>query len=131
MLSLNHVSKHYGSKTLFEGAEATLNAEARVALIGPNGAGKSTLIKLILGHEHTDDGEIVIHKNTRIGHLAQELPKFENRTVFDEVLRLDGRREEILKHKADLEQKLAGDHTDDDLHEYGRVLGEMEAFDEY
>jgi ATP-binding cassette subfamily F protein 3 len=131
MLHIKGLSKHYGSKVLFEGAEANLDDQDRVALIGPNGAGKSTLIKLILGQEHSDGGDIIIPKNTRIGHLAQELPKFENRTVFEEVLRLDGRRDEILRLKADLEEKLADEHTEADLKNYGRVLEELDGFDEY
>lgn len=131
MLHINGLSKHYGSKVLFQDAEAHLDDQDRVALIGPNGAGKSTLIKMILGQEQNDGGELIIPKNTRIGHLAQELPKFENRTVFEEVLKLDGRRDEILRLKSDLEQKLAGDHTESDLKNYGRVLEELEAFDEY
>jgi len=131
MLHINGLSKHFGSKTLFQDAEAHLGDQDRVALIGPNGAGKSTLIKILLGQEHYDDGELLIPKQVRIGHLAQELPKFENRTVFEEVLRLDGRREEILALKADLENKLAGDHTEADLKNYSRVLEELEGFDEY
>jgi len=131
MLHIKGLSKHYGSKTLFQDADAHLDAQDRIALIGPNGAGKSTLIKILLGQEHYDQGELLISAHVRIGHLAQELPKFENRTVFEEVLRLDGRREEILALKVELENKLAGDHTEADLKSYGRVLEELEGFDEY
>ena len=71
----------------------------------------------------------------KIGYLAQELPKFENRTVMEEVMRLDGRREEILAQKADLEEKmlhLSGNPGDDViLQAYARVLEEVDALDEY
>ena len=131
MLQIRDLSKSYGSKTLFEEAEVFLDEKSRTALIGPNGAGKSTLIRLILGQEHPDHGGIQLRKNMKIGHLAQELPKFENRTVFEEVLRLDGRREEILKEKAELEAKLETDHSDGVMNQYSRVLEEFDAFDEY
>ncbi len=131
MLQIRDLSKSYGSKTLFEEAEVFMDEKSRTALIGPNGAGKSTLIRLILGQEHPDHGEIQLRKNMKIGHLAQELPKFENRTVFEEVLRLDGRREEILKEKAELEALLATDHSEGVMNAYSRVLEEFDAFDEY
>lgn len=134
MLQLRSISKHFGSKTLFENATAFLDAGARTALIGPNGAGKSTLIKLILGVEHPDQGEITLHPHVRVGHLAQELPKFENRTVFEEVMSLDGRREEILVLKASIESELStasADSTEKLLKEYARVLEELDGFDEY
>jgi ATP-binding cassette subfamily F protein 3 len=131
MLHLQSLSKHFGAKVLFENVDAHLDDGAKVALIGPNGSGKSTLIKLILGEEHADHGEIVLPKHAKIGHLAQELPKFENRTVFEEVLKLDGRREEILAQKEELEKKLETDHSDAVMKAYGRVLEEFDAFDEY
>jgi dTMP kinase len=45
MIHLQGISKQFGSKILFEGAEAHFGSRSRVALIGPNGAGKSTLIR--------------------------------------------------------------------------------------
>ena len=131
MLHLQNISKHYGSKTLFEDVEAHLGNGQKTALIGPNGSGKSTLIKLILGVEHVDHGEIVVPKNIKIGHLAQELPKFDDRTIIDEVMRLDGRREEILKQKADLEKLLVTHPTEDNLNAYSKTLEQFDSFDEY
>jgi len=43
----------------------------RVALVGPNGAGKSLLMRMILGQEMPDAGEIVIGPSVEIGHYAQ------------------------------------------------------------
>lgn len=131
MLQIRGLSKSFGSKTLFENATVFLGEKARVALIGPNGAGKSTLIKLILGQDHCDEGEIQVKRHIKIGHLAQELPKFEDRTIFEEVLRLDGRREEILAAKQDLEKQLETDASEEVLHAYSEVLQEFDAFDEY
>ena len=135
MLQLKELTKQYGSKVLFENAEANLGEKSRIALIGANGAGKSTLIKMILGNESYDHGLISRSPHIKIGHLAQDLPKFENRTVMEEVMRLDGRREEILAQKKDLEEKmqhLRGDASDQSvLQAYSRVLEEVDALDEY
>ncbi len=131
MLQIRELSKSFGSKTLFENATVSLGEKARVALIGPNGAGKSTLIKLILGQDHPDEGEIQKKRHIKIGHLAQELPKFEDRTILEEVMSLDGRREEILQQRAELEKRLETDASEDTLEAYATVLQEFEAFDEY
>ncbi len=135
MLQLKALSKQYGSKTLFENAEANLGEKSRIALVGPNGAGKSTLIRLILGQENYDHGLISMSPHIKIGYLAQELPKFEDRTVMEEVMRLDGRREEILAQRDDLEQKMqhlvGGPGDDAILQAYSRVLEEVDALDEY
>lgn len=132
MLQIKGLSKHFGSKTLFENAECFVAEKSRIALIGPNGAGKSTLIRMILGQEAYDDGQLTLSPYAKVGHLAQELPKFESRTVMQEVLRLDGRREEVLAQKEKLEQEMAqGNPSTSILDAYSRVLEEFDALDEY
>lgn len=136
MIHLHQVSKQFGSKILFENAEAHIGNRSRIALIGPNGAGKSTLIKLILGQEFADSGEISRAQHLAIGHLAQEVPKFSGRTVLEETLRMDGRREELLRARADFEAAFAESDSataqdPEALDRYGRILEEIEGLDEY
>lgn len=133
MLSIKNLSKQYGSKILFEGAEAHFGPRSRVALIGPNGAGKSTIFKLLMDEEHPDSGEVARSGKLRIGHLAQEVPRFEGRSVLSEVMRLDGRREELIASRAELEERLArlGENIDpEDLERYGMILESVEDLDE-
>src|SRR5579885_749160 len=132
MLQLQGVSKQFGSKILFENADAHVGSRSRVALIGPNGAGKSTLIRIILGQESPDSGQVSRAKHLAFGHLAQEVPKFVGRTVLEEVMRLGGRREAILKAKSELEAAFAREEpAPEELERYGRVLEELEHLDEY
>jgi ATP-binding cassette subfamily F protein 3 len=44
----------------------------RVGLIGPNGSGKSVLLRLILGLEAPDSGDIKIGPSIKVGYYAQE-----------------------------------------------------------
>ena len=52
ILSIEHVSKSYGEKTLFQDLSFTIAEKERVGLIGVNGTGKSTLLKIIAGLDH-------------------------------------------------------------------------------
>lgn len=136
VIHLHDVSKQFGSKILFQDAEAHIGNRSRIALIGPNGAGKSTLIRMILGQESPDAGHVTRAQHLAIGHLAQEIPKFSGRTVLDEVMRLDGRREELLQARQEYETAFsnpAADSTSDPeaLDRYGRILEELEGLDEY
>jgi ATP-binding cassette, subfamily F, member 3 len=132
MLSVSQISKQYASKVLFEGADLQIGNRTRAALIGPNGAGKSTLIKILLGLEQPDTGVVSRARHLAIGHLAQEVPKFSGRNVLDEVMRLGGRRTEILEAKKELEEAFAKEAPkEEELDRYGRILEELEHLDEY
>ncbi len=72
VLELKGVSKAYGKRTLFGGVDQLLRHGERVGLIGPNGAGKSVLLRLILGQESPDCGEITLGPSVKIGYYAQE-----------------------------------------------------------
>ncbi len=84
MLQVSNLSKSYGTQTLFEGVDFTLNAGERVGLVGRNGHGKSTIFRILLGEESHDSGSIKVPKDYRIGHLSQHLV-FEKSTVLEEA----------------------------------------------
>ena len=52
------VSKSYGAKHVFSGANFVIERGDRIALVGVNGAGKSTLIKLLAGTEPLTSGRL-------------------------------------------------------------------------
>ncbi len=85
VIRLTNVSKSYGDRSLFEGVSSTITGGERVVLVGPNGIGKTTLLKMILGLEQPDAGEIRIASGARIGYLDQEQETLDpNRTVLEE-----------------------------------------------
>ncbi|MNB70504.1 putative ABC transporter ATP-binding protein [compost metagenome] len=71
-LVLEEVSKSYGRRLLFAGANAVLRYGETAALIGGNGAGKSTLLRMVLGLEEADTGSCAIGSRVSVGYLAQE-----------------------------------------------------------
>ncbi len=86
VLELDGVSKSFGAKHIFSNINQTIWHGERVGLIGANGAGKSVLLKMILGQEQPDAGEIKIGPSISIGHYAQEHETLDfNQTVVDAV----------------------------------------------
>jgi len=86
VLELADISKSFGEKRVFVSVNETIWHGERVGLIGANGAGKSVLLRMILGKEMPDMGEIKIGPSVSIGHYAQEHETLDfNQTVLDAV----------------------------------------------
>ncbi len=84
MIRVLNLSKSYGSNLLLDDVNFVMNPGERLGLIGRNGHGKTTLFRLLLGTERPDDGEIVVPKHYRIGHLSQHL-EFSRDSVLAEA----------------------------------------------
>src|SRR5712672_2608465 len=66
------LSKSYGPKQVFSGANFVIERGDRIALVGVNGAGKSTLIKLLAGSEQPTSGELRLGHNADVDYFAQD-----------------------------------------------------------
>jgi ATP-binding cassette subfamily F protein 3 len=71
VLTLSDVRKAFGNKLLFSGLNAEMERQQRIFLLGENGTGKTTLLRLILGEEKLDDGEIRRGHNVLMGYFSQ------------------------------------------------------------
>ena len=82
----NDVKKSFGSHTVFEGVNFTINRGEKVAFVGRNGEGKTTMVRCIL-NELAHDGEIAIGHNVEIAYFAQHEAQMldENLTVFQTI----------------------------------------------
>lgn len=58
LIDAQNISKSYGERTLFENLDLLITKKTRLALLGDNGSGKSTLIRILLGQEEPDSGEV-------------------------------------------------------------------------
>ena len=81
---IDHITKSYPNKPLFEDFSYTLMRLDRIGIIGNNGCGKSTLLKIIMGQIKPDQGSITIGETVKIGYFAQMNEVFdENQRVID------------------------------------------------
>src|SRR5690349_16961864 len=60
MLTLENLSRRFGTRWAVHGLTATLSAGDVVGFLGPNGAGKTTSIKMIAGLLVPSEGRIVL-----------------------------------------------------------------------
>src|SRR5580704_6913025 len=67
-----NVSKSYGVKHVFSGANFVIERGDRIALVGINGAGKSTMIKLLAGAEPLSSGNYTLGHNVLPDYFAQD-----------------------------------------------------------
>ena len=88
-LSVEAVSKSYGSKVLFDKISFGLNKGIRMALIAKNGAGKSTLLKIITGKEISDGGTVTFRKDITVTYLDQNPLLDGNSTVIEAIYNTD------------------------------------------
>lgn len=99
-ISLNKINKSYGFNNVLNNLSFDVKTNERVALIGSNGCGKTTTLKIIMGIESYDSGNISIRKESKIGYLTQMPPK-EDDNVSAKSVYLRGVQELI-----DLENKI-------------------------
>jgi ATP-binding cassette subfamily F protein 3 len=87
VLEMVNVRKSY-NRSVLTGVNLLIRHGQRVGLIGPNGSGKSVLLRLILGMEIPDGGEIKIGPSIKVGYYAQEHETLDpDMTLMDTVRR--------------------------------------------
>ncbi|MBS5196574.1 MAG: ABC-F family ATP-binding cassette domain-containing protein [Clostridiales bacterium] len=85
ILNIEHVSKIFGEKVIFDDVSYGIHQGDKIGIIGINGTGKTTILKIIAGLEEPDEGQIVMQNGLRITYLPQN-PEFPpNATILDYV----------------------------------------------
>jgi ATP-binding cassette subfamily F protein 3 len=88
VLEIVDLDKSFADTPIFLGLDFLILHGQRVGLIGPNGAGKSLLLRMILGHERPDCGEIRMGPSVAPGYYAQEQERLDPEiTLIDTVRR--------------------------------------------
>jgi ATP-binding cassette subfamily F protein uup len=87
-LSLEHITKTYGEKVLFNDITLQVNKGQKVALVAKNGSGKSTLLRVAAGIESSEgeNARILLHRDVRTAFLDQDPDFYANHTVLEAIL---------------------------------------------
>ena len=78
-VSIDHVSKHFGSFHALDDVNITIKQGEFFSLLGPSGCGKTTLLRIIAGFEFPDDGAVLFDDKDIVPLPANKRP---SNTVF-------------------------------------------------
>lgn len=70
-IEIKNISKSYGGRILVKDFTYYTIRNERIGIVGENGCGKTTLLKMIIGQELPDCGEITIGETVKIGYFSQ------------------------------------------------------------
>ena len=105
LLRAESLTKAYGPVKVLLKADLQINEGDAIGLIGTNGAGKSTFMRILLGEERCDTGELI--RNTeRIGYLAQ-FSESSDETVREVLGRPYGHVEHLRRRMAEIDAIMA------------------------
>ena len=120
------LSKAYGIDELFNDVSFEIKRGDRVGFVGANGAGKSTLMRCVLGMEEYDKGAISRDSADTIGYVEQQADLEISGTLYDELKSAFSDVTALEAAKETLEAELAGDHDEEKLAQYGRIVERFE-----
>ncbi|KAA5540135.1 ribosomal protection-like ABC-F family protein [Adhaeribacter rhizoryzae] len=132
MISINNLSFHFGSRTLYEDANLHIKPKDKIGLIGLNGTGKSTLLRVLVGEYKPDSGSIQMSRETSLGFLNQDLLSYDTHEsilavamqAFAEALELQKKIEEVL-------EEFETNYRDELVDKLAKLQEQFEALDGY
>lgn len=133
LVQFNEVSKQFVGQSILEKISFTIDNKDKIGLIGLNGAGKSTIIKIMLGKERIDSGNVFVNNNIIIGYLSQN-HDFEDQknTIIEELYTVFKEEKEILDKINYLNSKLKfNENINEILSEIEKLNTKYEALDGY
>ena len=85
ILACHNIEKAFGEREIVRDGSFHIEDREKAALVGVNGAGKSTILKMIIGEEPLDGGEVILAKGKTLGYLAQRQDLKSGNTIYEEV----------------------------------------------
>lgn len=87
LVTVEHLTKSYTERLLFDDTSFSINENEKIGLIGINGTGKSTLLKIVAGLEEPDEGSVVRGRNLDIRYLPQNPVFYAGDTILESIVR--------------------------------------------
>jgi ATP-binding cassette subfamily F protein uup len=116
----------FGEDKILDKAELSVQTGERICLVGRNGAGKSTLMKVLMGQQNLDDGQILKSSTMQMAMLEQDPPESSDMTVFDYVAEGVKENAELIRRYHGLIQLISEDPSEKNLNKLAHVQEELE-----
>ena len=129
ILDCQNICKAFGTDVILDNISFHLEEKEKMAIVGINGAGKTTFLKIIMGEESADSGQVIVSKDRTIGYLSQYQESNYNTTVrgvmmdaLKPILELQDRMRELEHTMAEQ----SGEELEKSLELYNRYTHEFE-----
>jgi ATP-binding cassette subfamily F protein 3 len=108
LIAVNQIRKFFGKQDLLRGANFHIHPGEKMGFVGPNGSGKSTFLRILLGEESLDDGEIHRARHIQIAYLPQDVMSLQGRSVLEQVLEVAEEARVVDREIKSIERELEG-----------------------
>lgn len=85
-IEVNNLYKSYGKEVVLNGLSCSFSPGVIHCVMGESGKGKTTLLRILMGLEEADCGQVIGLNNRRIRAVFQEDRLLEENTVMDNLL---------------------------------------------
>lgn len=112
LVQLKNLTKTFGSQTVLDKINLTVNEKDRLGIVGVNGAGKTTLFNIIAGaleaeaYENASDA-VYVRKGLKIGYLRQVEAVESQNTLYGEIRRSFAEIDRIAAQLEALTEKIS------------------------
>ena len=134
IIDINHLNKDFGDRHIVRDGALHIENKEKYALIGANGVGKTTFLRMIVGEETPDSGDIVTGKDVTIGYLPQQMGYHSDLSIYDELFAV---RQDLIDMESQIRSyetqiaEASDDSRDSLLEKYEKLSSEFELNDGY
>ncbi|MBI2431671.1 MAG: ATP-binding cassette domain-containing protein, partial [Candidatus Hydrogenedentes bacterium] len=120
------LDKRYGQKQVLKDINLCFFPGAKIGIVGENGAGKSTVLRIMAGEDKEFDGQAVLSKGYRSGHVPQE-PRLDADVTVRQVLEgAFGETMQLLQEYEGLTAKMGEPMSDEEMEKAIERMGVLQ-----
>ena len=86
VLGASKLGLQYADIEIFSNVTIQIEEKSKIGIVGPNGSGKSSLVKVLLGRQDFDFGEIFRPDNLKIGYVPQTAMEKTGGTLRQQIM---------------------------------------------
>jgi ATP-binding cassette subfamily F protein uup len=116
----------FGEDKVLDKADLSVQTGERICLVGRNGAGKSTLMKVLMGFQTLDDGQVLKSSTMQVAMLEQDPPETSDISVFDYIAQGVKENSDLIKRYHAIIHDVTEDPSDKNLNKLANVQDQLE-----
>jgi ATP-binding cassette subfamily F protein 3 len=99
LIAGSQLSLYYSDIEIFSNVTFEVKEKSHIGIVGPNGSGKTSFLKVLMGDQDYDEGEIFKSDTTKIGYVPQTSLQSGNGTIKNQI-------EGAFKNILDIEKQM-------------------------